>query len=94
MFKKDYEASWTDLDPNWHVANYAYNKYSTDARVSFFNSLDLNKASLSAATSVSIFSSSAAYVVPLKANVVNTIKENISSNFLIIIYLFVLIQIV
>ena len=40
MFKKDYEASWTDLDPNWHVANYAYNKYSTDARVSFFNSLD------------------------------------------------------
>ena len=43
MFKKDYEASWTDLDPNWHVANYAYNKYSTDARVSFFNSLELNK---------------------------------------------------
>ena len=43
MFKKQYEASWTDLDPNWHVANYAYNKYSTDARVSFFDSLGLNK---------------------------------------------------
>ena len=43
MFKKEYEASWTDLDPNWHVANYAYNKYSTDARVSFFDSLGLNK---------------------------------------------------
>ncbi len=43
MFRKQYEASWTDLDPNWHVANYAYNKYSTDARVSFFDSLGLNK---------------------------------------------------
>jgi len=30
---------------------------------------------------ITIFSSSAAYVVPLKANVENTIKENISSNF-------------
>ena len=43
MFKKEYEASWTDLDPNWHVANYAYNQYSTDARVYFFDSLGLNK---------------------------------------------------
>ena len=32
MFKKQYEASWTDLDPNWHVANYAYNKYENSTQ--------------------------------------------------------------
>ena len=42
-FERKYFASWTDLDPNWHVANHAYIKYATDTRVSFFSELKLDK---------------------------------------------------
>mgnify|MGYP001269120301 CR=1 FL=1 len=42
-FKKKFTASWSDLDPNWHVANYSYLKYAVDARVFFFDKLNLNK---------------------------------------------------
>ena len=42
-FEKTFYASWTDLDPNWHVANHAYIKYAADTRVSFFSLIKLNK---------------------------------------------------
>ena len=42
-FEKKYIASWTDLDPNWHVANHAYIKYAADTRVSFFSELKLDR---------------------------------------------------
>ena len=42
-FVRKYFASWTDLDPNWHVANHAYIKYAADTRVSFFSELKLDK---------------------------------------------------
>jgi len=42
-FEKTFFASWTDLDPNWHVANHAYIKYAADTRVSFFSFIKLNK---------------------------------------------------
>ena len=42
-FEKTFFASWTDLDPNRHVANHAYIKYATDGRVSFFSVINLVK---------------------------------------------------
>ena len=42
-FQRKYFASWTDLDPNWHVANHAYIKYAADTRVSFFSELKLDR---------------------------------------------------
>ena len=42
-FERKYFASWTDLDPNWHVANHAYIKYAADTRVSFFSELKLDR---------------------------------------------------
>ena len=42
-FEKTFFASWTDLDPNWHVANHAYIKYAADTRVSFFSAISLDK---------------------------------------------------
>jgi len=42
-FDKTFFASWTDLDPNWHVANHAYIKYAADTRVSFFSAINLDK---------------------------------------------------
>jgi len=42
-FERKYFASWTDLDPNWHVANHSYIKYAADTRVSFFSELKLDK---------------------------------------------------
>ena len=42
-FERKYIASWTDLDPNWHVANHAYIKYAADTRVSFFSELKLDR---------------------------------------------------
>ena len=43
-FEKIFVASWTDLDPNWHVANHAYIKYAADTRVAFFSVIKLDKA--------------------------------------------------
>ena len=43
-FEKTFFASWTDLDPNWHVANHAYIKYAADTRVSFFSAIRKNPA--------------------------------------------------
>tara|TARA_X000000368_G_C23006956_1_gene701640 strand:+ start:618 stop:1106 length:489 start_codon:yes stop_codon:yes gene_type:complete len=42
-FEKTFFASWTDLDPNWHVANHNYIKYAADTRVSFFSVIMLDK---------------------------------------------------
>ena len=42
-FEKKFVASWTDLDPNWHVANHAYIKYAADTRVAFFSVIKLDK---------------------------------------------------
>ena len=42
-FEKIFVASWTDLDPNWHVANHAYIKYAADTRVAFFSVIKLDK---------------------------------------------------
>jgi acyl-CoA thioesterase FadM len=42
-FEKTFVASWTDLDPNWHVANHAYIKYAADTRVAFFCVIKLDK---------------------------------------------------
>jgi acyl-CoA thioesterase FadM len=42
-FDKIFVASWTDLDPNWHVANHAYIKYAADTRVAFFSVIKFDK---------------------------------------------------
>ena len=46
MFKNKYKVLWADLDANWHLANFSYLKYSTDARMSFFDSIGLTKENL------------------------------------------------
>tara|TARA_B110000263_G_C15140574_1_gene433211 strand:+ start:257 stop:730 length:474 start_codon:yes stop_codon:yes gene_type:complete len=46
MFEKKYTVLWADLDANWHLANFSYLKYSTDARMSFFKTIGLTKENL------------------------------------------------
>ena len=46
MFKNKNKVLWADLDANWHLANFSYLKYSTDARMSFFDSIGLTKENL------------------------------------------------
>ena len=42
-FTKKYKASWSHLDPNWHVANHQYFKFAVDTRVAFFEYMKLDK---------------------------------------------------
>lgn len=42
---KTFEIRWSELDPNYHVANYAYTQFMNEVRISYMmdNGLDINE---------------------------------------------------